>query len=102
MEKLSQHYNLEDIQGIVADPESRPFTVTALRGGMALGVTENEMRRTVAGLSRKDFYKSMTTHSDHRVWQDVYHGEAAGGIAVYIKVTAYDDDRPPVIQFKVR
>lgn len=27
----------------------------------------------VKGLSRFDFYKSMTTHANHRVWQDVYH-----------------------------
>jgi motility quorum-sensing regulator/GCU-specific mRNA interferase toxin len=102
MEKRSPHYHLEAIQRIVADPESRPFTVTALRGGLALGLTENQMRRTVAGLTREDFYKSMTTHSDHRFWQDVYHGESGGGISVYIKITAFDDDRPPVIQFKAR
>lgn len=27
----------------------------------------------VRGLTRADFHKSMTTHEDHRVWQDVYH-----------------------------
>jgi motility quorum-sensing regulator / GCU-specific mRNA interferase toxin len=102
MEKRSPHYRLEEVQRMVADQESRPFTVTALRGGLALGLTESEMRRTVAGLDSGDFYKSMTTHADHRCWQDVYHGETEGGIAVYIKVTACEEDRPPVIQFKAR
>ena len=100
MEKRSPHHRLEEIQRMAADPESRPFTVTALRGGLALGLTESEMRRTVAGLDRGDFYKSMTTHADHRCWQDVYHGVTEGGIAVYVKVTACAEDRPPVIQFK--
>ncbi|WP_223294175.1 type II toxin-antitoxin system MqsR family toxin [Chlorobium phaeobacteroides] len=46
---------------------------------------------------RTPHYKSMTTHHDHKLWQDVYHG-----MTVYIKVTDSDDDRPPVIQFKAR
>ena len=32
----------------------------------------------VRGLTRKDFYKSMTTHADHRIWQDAYHGRWNG------------------------
>jgi motility quorum-sensing regulator/GCU-specific mRNA interferase toxin len=42
----------------------------------------------------------MTTHVDHKEWQDVYHGMTQDGIAVYIKITWYSNDRPPVIQFK--
>lgn len=38
----------------------------------------------VQGLSRKEFYKSMTIHADHRIWQDVYHGYW-NGVALYIK-----------------
>jgi motility quorum-sensing regulator/GCU-specific mRNA interferase toxin len=38
----------------------------------------------VQGLTRKDFYKSMTTQVDHRVWQDVYHGNW-NGVTLYIK-----------------
>ncbi len=102
MEKRSPHYHVEEVQRVVADPESRPFTMTALRGGLELGLTEPEMRRTVMGLRRDNFYKSMTTRVDHRCWQDVYHGETESGAAVYIKITACGDDRPPVIQFKAR
>ena len=102
MEKKTPHYNLLDIQTIVATPTSRPFTATALRGGLELGLTEPEMRRVVSTLSRRKFYKSMTTHADHREWQDVYHGMTEDGITVYIKITAYADNRPPVIQFKAK
>ena len=64
MEKRTPHYRLAEVQAVVADPESRPFTVTALRGGLALGLTELAMRHVVLALSRLDFYKSMTTYAD--------------------------------------
>lgn len=102
MEKLKPHYSLKQIQAIVADADSQPFTVTALRGGLAMGLTEQEMRQVVLNLSMQDFYKSMTTYYDHRVWQDVYHGTTQNLAKVYIKVTYYADARPPVIQFKAK
>ena len=33
MEKHTPHYKLSKVQQTVADPESQPFTITALRGG---------------------------------------------------------------------
>lgn len=102
MEKRTPHYSLSDVQSIVADKTNRPFTVTALRSGLELGLSEPEMRLTILALSRGDFYKSMTTHADHREWQDVYHGTTEDGVAVYIKIKFYGDDRPPVIQFKAK
>jgi motility quorum-sensing regulator/GCU-specific mRNA interferase toxin len=33
MEKRTPHYKLSKVQETVADPESQPFTITALRGG---------------------------------------------------------------------
>lgn len=100
MEKRKPHYSLSEVQTVVADPGSRPFTATALRGGLALGLTEAEMRQVVLVLNQCDFYKSMTTFADHKDWQDVYHGMTQDGVAVYIKITCCSDDRPPVIQFK--
>lgn len=60
-EKLKPHYDLAAVQAIVAGPNSQPFTRTALQGGLALGLKELEMRSVVLALSRRDFYKSMTT-----------------------------------------
>jgi len=102
MEKRTPHNSLRDVQKLVADSSSRPFTITALRGGLALGLTEAEMREVVLALSRGNFYKAMTTHADARVWQDVYHGTTPDGVAVYVKITGYVDGRPPVIQFKAK
>ncbi len=100
MEKRKPHYILAEIKNIIGVPTNRPFTATALRGGLELGLSEREMRLVVLSLSRRDFYKSMTTTADHKIWQDVYHGMTKDGVAVYIKITAYADERPPVIQFK--
>lgn len=102
MEKRKPHYKLSELQALVADPASQPFTVTALRNGLALGLTEPEMRQVVLKLSRRDFYKAMTSHADQQVWQDVYHGMTEDGMVVYIKITAFADDHPPVIQFKAK
>ncbi len=41
-------------------------------------------------LTQKDFYKSMTTHADHRIWQDVYRPATDAG-EVYLKLTVIDD-----------
>ena len=63
-----------------------------------MGLTTAEMLAVVAALTRQDFYKSMTTHTDHRIWQDVYHAATPMKKDAYIKVTMRDT--APVIQFK--
>ncbi|MCX7140765.1 MAG: type II toxin-antitoxin system MqsR family toxin [Proteobacteria bacterium] len=50
------------------------LTVSARSGIRAVGMAQVDALTVVRALSRRDFYKSMTTHADHRVWQDVYHG----------------------------
>ena len=65
-------------------------TVSALSGGAALGFGFEEIVGVVATLTPKDFYKSMTTHADHRVWQDVYRPKTPAG-EVYLKLTVVDD-----------
>ncbi len=37
-----------------------------------------------------DFYKSMTTHANNRIWQDVYRPVTQAG-EVYLKLTVIDD-----------
>ncbi|MFW2357405.1 type II toxin-antitoxin system MqsR family toxin, partial [Hydrogenophaga sp.] len=44
----------------------------------------------VMSLTPADFYKSMTTHADHRIWQDVYRPSTPAG-DVYLKLTVVDD-----------
>jgi motility quorum-sensing regulator/GCU-specific mRNA interferase toxin len=102
MEKRKPHYRLLDVQAIVADTKSRPFTKTALDGGRLMGLTEKAMREIVCALTSANFFKSMTTLQDHTIWQDVYHAAVSSGEIAYIKITGYTDGRPPVIQFKAK
>lgn len=57
---------------------------------MALGLDFVGMLSVLTALTTADFYKSMTTHADHRVWQDVYRPMTPVG-EVYLKLTVIDD-----------
>ena len=46
------------------------------------------------------FYKSMTTHADHRVWQDVYHVPVENGPTLYVKFQANIVTEFAVMSFK--
>ncbi len=63
-----------------------------------MGLTTAEMLAVIASLSRRDFYKAMTSYADHCVWQDVYHAPTPVRKDAYIKITLRD--HAPVIQFK--
>lgn len=41
----------------------------------------------VAELAPGAFYKSMTSHTDHQMWHDVYHTQISDGRLAYIKLT---------------
>ncbi|MBP9712105.1 MAG: type II toxin-antitoxin system MqsR family toxin [Sterolibacterium sp.] len=84
MEKRSPHYLLSAIQEQMDGVETMNLTQSAQLGIRAAGMEILEALAVVRGLSRIDFYKSMTTNKDHRVWQDVYHGEWRGK-PLYVK-----------------
>ena len=98
MEKRTPHHDLVAIQRDATRLGVAAFTRTALDGGRAMGLTTAQMLAVLASLSRRDFYKSMTTHADHRVWQDVYHAATPVRKDAYIKLTRRD--AAVVIQFK--
>ncbi|WP_050877516.1 type II toxin-antitoxin system MqsR family toxin [Bordetella pertussis] len=66
-------------------------------GAAALGLDFSAMVEIVLALTPRDFHKSMTTHADHRIWQDVYCPVTAMG-AVYLKLTGLDG--VPIVSFK--
>lgn len=98
MEKRTPHYDLARIQAAVARLGVASFTKTAMDGGRGMGLTTVEMLAVIAALSRRNFYKSMTSYADHRLWQDVYHAATPVRKDAYIKITMRDT--APVIQFK--
>lgn len=89
MEKASPHCKLEVAKSLVQAGKVR-VTMSALAGGAALGLDFDGMIGVVLALEPQDFYKSMTTHADHRVWQDVYRPVTQVG-DVYLKLTVIDD-----------
>jgi motility quorum-sensing regulator/GCU-specific mRNA interferase toxin len=66
-------------------------TASAFIGARALGIEDLAgMCAVIMSLTFSDFYKSMTTNADHRIWQDVYHARTGDGFDVYLKLTVVD------------
>jgi len=78
VEKLTPHCKLAVVRSLLAAGKVRA-TVSALAGGAAMGFGFEEIVGVIAALAPRDFYKSMTTHADHRVWQDVYRPKTRAG-----------------------
>ncbi|MBI5751354.1 MAG: type II toxin-antitoxin system MqsR family toxin [Hydrogenophilales bacterium] len=89
MEKRTPHCKLPLVKALIEAGKVRA-TFSALAGGAALGVDFDGMLDIVMALTQKDFYKSMTTHADHKIWQDVYRPATPKG-EVYLKLTVVDD-----------
>jgi len=89
MEKRTPHCPLSVIRRLIAEKRIRP-TYKASTDAAALGFDVPGMIEVVLGLTTSDFYKSMTTYSDHRVWQDVYRPTTHIG-RIYLKLTVVDD-----------
>jgi motility quorum-sensing regulator/GCU-specific mRNA interferase toxin len=71
VEKTTPHCKLSVVKAMVGADHVRT-TRTAREGAVALGLDFDGMLAVVMALTSADFHKSMTTHADHRVWQDVY------------------------------
>lgn len=84
MEKRKAHYDLRAIQAQMATPAGLRMTVTARHDALRAGITLNVAVSVIQSLDRHCFFKSMTTHLNYDIWQDVYHG-AWRGKKLYIK-----------------
>ena len=89
MEKRTRHCKLSVVKALIQDGKLR-ITLSALAGGAALGFDADGIIGVVTALTTKDFYKSMTSHADHRIWQDVYRPSTSAG-EVYLKLTVIDE-----------
>ena len=78
MEKSTPHCKLPVVKGLIEAGKVRA-TMSALAGGAALGFGFDGIVDVLMALAPADFYKSMTTHADHRIWQDVYRPMTAAG-----------------------
>jgi motility quorum-sensing regulator/GCU-specific mRNA interferase toxin len=89
MEKRSPHCKLPTVKAMIEAGKVRA-SFSALAGGAALGFDFDGIVEVVMALKPADFHKSMTTHADHRIWQDVYRPMTPAG-EVYLKLTVIDD-----------
>lgn len=89
MEKAKPHSPLSVVKAMVKAGKVRS-TYSALAGGAALGFDIESIVAVVMSLTPADFHKSMTTHANHRMWQDVYRPTTSAG-EVYLKLTVVDD-----------
>lgn len=89
MEKRTPHCKLSVIKALIEAGKIRT-TQAARVGANELGLEISDMLAVVMALTQADFYKSMTTHADHTIWQDVYRPSTQAG-DVYLKLTVIDD-----------
>lgn len=89
MEKRIPHCKLTIVRALVSEGKVR-MTQSAVIGARMLGFDEDGIVATVLALTSEDFYKSMTTQADHRIWQDVYRPSTSAG-DVYVKLTVIED-----------
>ena len=98
MEKRRCHYSLHDIKALIISRGADSFTLTALTNARLMGLSAAQAVAVINTLTPAMFYKSMTTHFNSSVWQDVYHAPTPVGRIAYIKLTLQDG--VVVIQFK--
>ena len=89
MEKRTPHCDLAVVKGLITTGKVRT-TQSARTGAIKLGFDFRGMLNVVLSLTSRDFYKSMTSHADHKIWQDVYRPKTSAG-EVYLKLTVIDD-----------
>ena len=90
MEKLKPHYPLAEVKRLIR-AGAVEVTIAAVIGAATLDLVYDDIVATALALTRDDFYKSMTSYTDHRSWQDVYNPEIAAGKRVYLKLTIKDE-----------
>src|SRR5271167_45120 len=86
-EKRKPTYDLEAFKAAFSSVEQLRVTGTAIGTATALGFSRTDIVATIQTMQRKQFYKSMTSYRDHRIWQDVYHVPSPAG-TLYVKFTA--------------
>jgi motility quorum-sensing regulator / GCU-specific mRNA interferase toxin len=90
MEKGIAHCKLPVIKALI-EAGKVSATASSVSGARQLGINDLAgMCGVVMSLTPADFYKSMATHADHRIWQDVYHARTANHANVYLKLTVID------------
>ena len=99
-QKYRAHYDLERIKALLQEGRYHP-TITAVKTADSIGFSETQIIEVLLELGPADFYKSMTSNFNHRIWQDVYKKKCKE-INLYIKfkVNETDENLVVILSFK--
>ncbi|MBF0106311.1 MAG: type II toxin-antitoxin system MqsR family toxin [Deltaproteobacteria bacterium] len=98
MEKKKRHYSLSLIKEFVSNGNWQPSWTALKKAREQFDFVKKDIEHVVLNLETSDFYKSMTSHDDSTVWQDVYR-PFIGDTQAYIKLSIIDN-ATLLIQFK--
>jgi motility quorum-sensing regulator / GCU-specific mRNA interferase toxin len=98
VEKRTPHYALDSIKATFTTSASLRMTRTAQNTAFCLGILLADVVNIIQAMTREQFYKSMTSLADHRIWQDVYQVPFES-LVLYVKFTT-DAQGYLVISFK--
>ena len=99
MEKLVPHYKLDTIKFLINNNKYKITAITYFNAKKDFNFNHKDIIEKVKLLKEKDFYKSMTSHNNHTIWQDVYHLSLNSNKQAYIKLQIVDG-KSIIIQFK--
>ena len=98
MEKRVCHYALNRIKQLIIGGKYS-ITKSAMRTALQnFSFLEEDILKEILNLENDSFYKSMTVHSDHTLWQDVYKKQIKDTRA-YIKIQIASENTV-IISFK--
>ena len=100
MEKHKSHYGLDTLRLLLLHESTRIVTRSGRQGAATLGYFDDEsMVARVLRLASREFYKSMTTYGNTKIWQDVYRTND-GNVGIYIKLQKTLGGKGVIISFK--
>ena len=92
-------YPFGDVKAAFADADRINRTMAATEGAEDLGMDEQAVVDVIAGLAVEDFEKSIPSHRDPAVRQDVYK-PVVDGRELYLKITRDSQGELLLISFK--
>jgi motility quorum-sensing regulator/GCU-specific mRNA interferase toxin len=98
-EKRKAHYPLVAIKADFADPAKLNRSFVSRQGADDLDMDDAAVVAVIQGLAVADLDKSMSSHLDHTIWQDVYK-PTVGKTELYVKFTVDTQGQYFLISFK--
>ena len=93
------HHLLSEVKAAFGDAARLNRTMSAAEGADALEMDEYAVVDVIAGLTARDFDKSMPSEINAAIWQDVYKPVRAGR-TIYVKFTRDARGNLLLISFK--